>query len=336
MKVIAITVAVVLYISSLIGGFSCNSTPDGTVKLYTTVPVDIISEIEIAFENEYPSIDLEIFRGGTDKLEDAQRLVNGDISADIVWVADFTAAEIFKEEGILLKYRPPEADALLDCLMDDDNTYYGARLLNMVVAYNTLTVSQKPSDYFDLLDPVYHGRVGHSRPERSGAFLYFAGTLLHDPDYGTDYFKELAAADPLIQTNTQITDSIVSGDLDIGITIDFTVRKVLKDNPDAPIDIVYPESGVVMIPSPIAICKDARNLEGAKIFERYILSSAGQTLLRDIAGVVPVRLDVIPPEGITTITKLKVILSDQKWIKEHRDEIVTEFVEYFGMKGINP
>ncbi len=61
----------------------------------------------------------------------------------------------------------------------------------------------------------------------------------------------------------------------MGITIDFAARKLLKETPDAPIDYVYPEAGVVMVPSPIAIFKDSQNIEAAKVFERYILSKRG-------------------------------------------------------------
>ena len=137
--------------------------------------------------------------------------------------------------------------------------------------------------------------------------FYFMGALLQHPDYGEDFFRQLAANAPVIQTNTEATARIAAGEMDIGITIDFTVRKLLSENPDAPIDLVYPETGVVMVPSPIAIFKSSSNVEGAKAFERYILSLSGQTLLRDLAGVVPVRLDVRPPTDIESITQLQVI-----------------------------
>jgi hypothetical protein len=44
----------------------------------------------------------------------------------------------------------------------------------------------------------------------------------------------------------------------------------------------------------------------------------------------PVRLDVTPPERITSITQLKVIPSDKDWITEHKDEIVAKFIDIFG------
>jgi iron(III) transport system substrate-binding protein len=102
------------------------------------------------------------------------------------------------------------------------------------------------------------------------------------------------------------------------------------ENPGAPINYVNPEAGVVMVPSPIAIFKDSQNIEVAKVFVRYILSKKGQTVLRDLGGFMPVRLDVTPPERITSITQLKVIPSDKDWITEHKDEIVAKFIDIFG------
>ena len=313
---------------------SCSRAQEvsGPIVLYTSVPTAVIEEIEVHFEEAFPAVDLQIYRAGTGDViaRVKDELAAGRIGADLIWVADFTVGEDLKRQGALLQYTPPEADSLLTTMRDEDGYYYAGRLLNMVVAYNTNTVSIPPNGYEDLLAPQYYGRVGHATPETSGAFLYFMGTLLHDPVYGEDFFHQLAANEPSIQTNTITTASIAAGELDIGITIDFTVRKLLKGDPGAPIQFVFPETGVVMVPSPIAIFKDASNVEGAKVFERYILSKEGQTLLRDIAGLVPVRLDVIPPGSITSITQIIVMPSNNDWIRENKESIVSKFVDIFG------
>lgn len=308
------------------------SEVSGDVILYTSVPTDVIADIEAAFEKRYPSVDLQVYRAGTGDVMSRveEELAAGHIGADLLWVADFTVGEGLKEQGVLLQYKPPEADALLATLRDEEGYYYAARLLNMVVVYNTEAVAIPPTKYQDLFSPQYRGRVGHATPETSGAFLYFMGTLLQDSTYGEDFFRQLAANDSVIQSNTKTTERIAAGELDIGITIDFTVRKLLQDDPEAPIHFIFPDQGAVMVPSPISIFEDASNVEGAKAFERYILSKEGQIMLRDKGGFVPVRLDVIPPERITSITQLIVIPSDPVWIQEHKEEIVSKFIDIYG------
>jgi len=325
---------VIMVVMSLAAFPGCRGKgqPSGTITLYTSVPTAIIEELKQEFEAENPGMYLQIYRKGTSAVVEKidEEIAAGQVQADIMWVANFAVGEELKEKGVLLAYTPSEAAEILDILKDEEGYYCAGRLLIMVVAYNTDTVATRPTGYQDLLDRKYQGRIGHDTPETSGSLLYFTGTLLPNPDFGEEFFLALAENSPQIQTSTKTTQRIADGELDMGITIDFTVRKLLKENPDAPIDYVYPEAGVVMVPSPIAIFKDSQNIEVAKVFVRYILSKKGQTLLRDLGGFVPVRLDVSPPERITTITQLRVIPSDKDWITEHKDDIESKFIEIFG------
>ncbi len=319
---------------SVVPGCQKEVEPAGTITLYTSVPTAIIEELREEFGTQNPGLHLEIYREGTSAVVEKinQEIAAGQVQADLIWVADFTVGEDLKEKGVLLCYTPPEAVEIPDILKDEDGYYCAGRLLIMVVAYNTDTVTAIPTGYKDLLDESYYGRIGHATPEASGSILYFMGTLLQDADFGEEFFVALAENVPQIQTNPQTTQRIADGELDMGITIDNTVRVLLKENPSAPIDYIYPEAGVVMVPSPIAIFKDSQNIEGAKVFVRYILSKRGQTVLRDLGGYVPVRLDVSPPERITSITQLRVIPSDEYWIREHRDDIVSKFIDIFGQQ----
>jgi iron(III) transport system substrate-binding protein len=318
--------------TELFQGKQVEGTRDKTITLYTSVPAAIIEELRYDFEVQAPGTYLKIYREGTGTVTKKidEQIASGKIEADLIWVADFTVGEDLKEKAVLLPLTLSETANIPDILKDKDGYYHAGRLLIMVVAYNTNTVTEKPTGYKDLLDSKYLGRIGHDTPEESGSFMYFVGTLLKDADFGWEYFKALGKNSPRIVSNTQTTQKIASGELDIGITIDFTVREFLKENPNAPIDYIYPEAGVIMVPSPIAIFKQSRHLEGAMAFVRYILSKKGQTLLRDLGGFVPVRLDVSPPERITSITQLKVIPTDKSWIRQYRDDIVSKFIDIFG------
>jgi iron(III) transport system substrate-binding protein len=319
----------VLFTLLIISLFGCNPSNNAhrVITLYTSVPVEIITEIETHFEEKHPRIDLQIFRAGTGEVMERveKELATGQVGADLLLVADFTVAEDLKQRGVLLSYTPPQTDSWLPTLKDEDGTFFAARLLNMVVAYNTEKVTIPPTGYHALLASQHYGRVGHASPETSGAFLYFMGALLQNPDYGEGFFEGLSDNQPAIQTNTQTTERIATGELDIGITIDFTVREYLQAHPNSPLTFIYPERGVVMVPSPIMIFKQASNPEAAKVFEEFILSQEGHLILRDMAGTVPVRLDVKPPAGIESITQLKVLPVESAWILTNHDAILSTF-----------
>ena len=314
-------------------GKQVEGTTEKTATLYTSVPINIIEDLRYEFESQSPGIYLKIYRASTGKVvEKINKEINeGLIQADLIWVADFAVGEGLKKKGVLLPYKPLEAAEMLDILKDKDGYYTAGRLSIMVVAYNTDRVTTEPTGYRDLLNKEYNTRIGHDTPETSGSLLYFMGTLLQDKDFGEEFFKRLKENLPQIQTSTQTTKKIANGELDMGITIDFTVRKLLKENPGAPIDYIYPTDGVVLVPSPIAIFQDTYHPQMAMLFVRYILSKKGQTLLRDLGGFMPVRLDVSPPEKIASITQLKVIPSNKEWIEENRDSIISKFIEIYGL-----
>jgi iron(III) transport system substrate-binding protein len=88
----------------------------------------------------------------------------------------------------------------------------------------------------------------------------------------------------------------------VGFTLDNMVRQMKAEG--SPIDLIYPEDGAVLLPSPIAIIKTSEHIEAAKKFVDYVLSPAGQQALVDFGSYVPARADVAPPEGAPTLDEL--------------------------------
>ncbi len=307
----------------------------GKLILYTSVPIDTINKVKAEFEKRQPGIELDIFRSGTGKVmkriySEIDPRVAGLIQADLIWVADFTEGEKLKNRGQLLKYKSTQADNIVSFLKDKDDYYYAARLINMIIAYNTDNVKKIPTSYRDLLNPEYKGKIIMADPSYSGAALYTVVTLAQTEEFGWDYFVRLYENEmQIVKGNTSLNQAIADGELDMGITIDFMVRDLKDKNPETPIDYIFPEEGVVLVPSPIAITKDCQNLPAAKVFVDFILSKEGQEFL-SAQGITPVRLDVIPPSGVPTITQMKVIPSNPEEIliiKEDSENIFTDIFQ---------
>jgi len=304
-----------------------------TATLYCSLPETIADKLRYEFEIQNPGSYLKIYHDRTNKIIEKinQEIEERKIQADLIWIDDFVFYEELKERGALLYFIPPEVDGILDILKDKEGYYAAGRILVMVMAYNTNNVHTKPVSYRDLLDIKYQGRIGHDTPMECGSFLYFMGTLLSDKSFGEEFFINLKENLPQIQTCTQTAEMITAGDLDIGITQSFLVHKLLKDIPGTSIDYIFPNEGVVLVPCPIAIIKNTPYPQIAMSFTRYLLSREGQTLMRDIGGFIPVRLDVSPPDNIPSITRLKVIPSDKEWIEESKEYIISKFNEIYGI-----
>jgi len=254
----------------------------------------------------------------------------GGIKADVIWLGEFTVGEELKEAGQLLRYESPEAGKIIPILKDEDGYYCAARLVNMIITYNTDKVKEKPTGYHDLLKPEYKGKVALADPSSACAVLYTVASLAQSEEFGWDYFVRLCENEmQIVKCFADFDQAVADGELWMGIAPDFRVRAQKTKDPSLPIDYVFPEAGAVLVPTPIAIPKDSQNIAGAKAFVDFILSKEGQQLM-SAQGQAPVRLDVIPPSGIPTITQMKIIPSNPAEIlrlKEDTKRLFAELVE---------
>lgn len=321
---------ILLLIIILILGLSSSVLAKEKITLYTSVPQSIIDNIKKDFEQKNPDIDLEIYRSGTSKVLAklyAEKESN-NIVVDVIWVADFSIYENLKAENLLYPYLSPEAVNVPKIYYEPEGYYYGARLINMVLGYNTNFIKGNdiPDSWKDLLDPRFINKVGSSTPERSGAFFVTAGAFASNPDLGWDYFVEFAKQNPIQDSNTGIAKKVASGELLMGFVLDFTIRS-MKDK-GSPIDFVWPVEGTVMVPSPIGIIASTKNLESAKRFVDYSISQDGQ---QEFArnGFIPIRKDVSPPAGTPDLEDIKLMKTDWQWLRDNYSEIIQKFNEIF-------
>jgi len=318
---------------------SCSQEPEESapqpidskqLRLYTSVPLKLIEEIKRAFEADQPGIVIELTRSGTAKI--MERVENqartGKLEADLLWVADFSNAEELKAQGLLRQYRSPESASVYPLFRDDEHYYTGSRLLNMVVAYNTRAVKQPPVSYRELLDPRWRGRIGIVDPEVSGASMYTIATLVQDSRYGRGYLAGLAANGVrVVRNNRYMAEMIASGELDVGITIDFSVRSLRGLYSDLPIDFLYPSDGTIIVASPIAVSRDCRECEAAEVFIDWVLSVRGQTFMSQQLGIMPVRKGILPPKDMPDLGNLIVFPADPKVIMGSKQDALQAFHE---------
>lgn len=273
------------------------------ILLYTSVPIEIITRLQAAFEEEHPDIKLDIFRSGTGTIaaKIAAEREAGRILADLVWVADYTYLEDLKRMDLLYRYLPPEADNVPAALIDPDGYYAGGRVFTMVIAYNTNLVTDPPRTWIDLLDPKWRGELVTGNPEYSGSNVVAAAML--GLEYGLPYFYGLRENNmAVVRGNSEAASAVIAGEYMIGLTLDNVVRE--QQGLGLPIDMVYPEDGPIFLLSPVGIMATSERLEQAKVFAGYILSVEGQQALVELGNYLPVRLDVEGPAGAPSLTEL--------------------------------
>jgi iron(III) transport system substrate-binding protein len=249
----------------------------------------------------------------------------GNIVADLVWVAEPSTYEDFKDQDLLLKFSPTEAENLPAEMKDPEGYYYAGRLINMIIGYNT-GVSNPPKAWKDLLKPEYRGKLGFPSPIRSGAADASVQTLV--AAFGWEYFESFKANGGVqVKNNSTCRDMLSTGELQVGVLLDYMVRSAKAKG--SPIEYVWPEEGAIFIPSPVAIFKTSKNPDTAKVFVDYVLSKEGQATLVELGSFIPVRPDVDPPQGAPALDKIGKMSTNWVDVKTKRQESKDKWASLF-------
>jgi len=318
----------ILLVGLLVGLFGLGAmAAKETLMIYTSVPIEIMTKIEEAFEAAHPDIDLQIYRSGTGKVTAriAAEREAGRIQADLIWVADYSYFEELKAADLLHAYESPQADQLLPAFVDKDHCYYAARVICMVIAYNTTLVSpdEAPRTWLDLLNARWSGLVVMGNPQYSGAVKVLITALAHR--YGIVYFEQLRANDiAIVRGNSKAAAEVAAGAYDVGVTLDYIVRNNRAQG--STIDLIYPEDGAAVIPSPIGIVKTSSHIAAAETFLDFVLSPEGQRAIVELGSFIPVRPDVPLPEGAPSLDELKVLDVPLDYLMGNKDYYTDEFV----------
>lgn len=297
----------------------------GDVLIYTSVPENIINELAAVFEEVHPEINLEVFRATTGDVQAriATEQQAGGVQADLIWVAEPSAYESYKVDGLLAPTPPPEGAPIPEEFIDPDGFYVAGRVINMIVAWNTAAHPDGLEGWNDLLevDDAVFPSPG------SGAALAAIKGIRDEID--SDFFRTFAdQGGTQVASNGAARDALISGEFGAAGVLDYMIRAAKAEG--SPVDLIYPASGTVVIPSPIAITADASNPDAARVFVDFLLSQEGQQTVVEVGSFYPARTDIEPPEGAPPLEEITRISPDWAELVEEADEIDAMWSETFG------
>ncbi len=307
--------------------------PSGTITLYTSESEDQVNEMVADFNEVYPDVQIDIFRTGTGEVigKLQAEMEGGEIQADMMWFADLDFFRMLAEEDMLLEYAPVGGEAVEDIYHYFGNKAHEVRFIFNIVAYNTTLVETPPTGWKDLLNPDYKGRIGMASALYSGGAFTNLGTLVNEPGMGWEFYEKLNENEVVVgRGNGGIGTSIASGEFVMGQLIDFMARDL--KNAGSPVEMIWPEEGSGLVPTPIAIYKNTDNPEACQAFLDYLYSDRGQALFvkQNYLSVLP---DAPEPEGLAPYPEggLKILLPPLEFISENREELSQKYEELFGL-----
>jgi iron(III) transport system substrate-binding protein len=305
---------------------------EGKVVWHTSLALPSSTAISHYFQNKYKGIEVEVHRNGSQRVLQRfmQETAAGIKNADLVHTSDAGHFELLKDKNLLMKFMPQAVAGFPEGFKDKAGFYWGMRATLSVIAHNPKIVSEKdaPKTWKDLLNTKWSGKLVTAHPGYSGIILTHILALVNQ--YGWDYFRDLAKNKPhIVQSANDPAGVVASGERPVGVNgAEYFYYKTLKQG--NPIKIIYPQEGVPLVVSPIAIAKDAPHPNAGKLFLEFIFSKESQQLLADKEGLYTGHPDVTYPADKPKLKDLKLLAADADELEKRNAEIKKRFVEFFG------
>ncbi len=307
-KTISLLLAVLLLLSLGSTAFAVNEDVEGELVIFTSMYKEVLPMIDEALKEEFPNLipgneGSFFFQGGSNELitriyGEMGENRDGALSADIIMMAEPSFALELKDYGYLHSFTLEDAENKLRFPYDKEGFWYPVRVCNMVLAYNPnaeqywkdqgVNVPKSFKDFAE--DPTLKGYISMGDPMKSGT-SYAAIISLMDK-YGEEYLDKLAAnkverasgsgAIAKVQGENNVYGTAALMILEESV-FNYIQKEAAEGRDVTSVKVLYPEDGVILIPSPVMIVKENYskncNTEAAEAVAKWFLSPAGQKLI---------------------------------------------------------
>ena len=307
-------------------------TLTGEITIYTSEPQDLVTDMLEDFVSKNPGVSYKLFRSGSgsviSKLD--TELQTGSTEADIIWFADIGEITRLDQEGLIYHYTPKGADRIDPSFNYNDGMAWEVRQIFNVIAVNTLKCDVEVKDWADLCQPELAGRFAMANPNYSGgAFTTLVG-LTGTQGLGWELYEQMKANDVKFeQSNGNLQTKVSSGEYAAVSVVDFMARNAAAEG--SPVQTIWPESGAVMVPTPIAILSNVEeeNRAACEALLDYMLSEDAQKLFVE-QGYLPVDPAVGVPEGAPALEEIKTVNLNLQDFTDNSTAIRERFTQIFG------
>ena len=304
-KFLCVMLAMILGLSVCGAALAVNEDVTGELVIYTSMYPDIVDMMNEALKKEFPNLTPGLdggrffYQSGTGKVISKIYGEMGDkrdqsLDCDMFMVAEPAFSLELKEYGYLHSFDIGDADSLLRFPYDAEGYWYPVRVCNMVLAYNPekteewaakgVTIPRTFKDF--AADPALKGYISMGDPMTSGT-TYAAVVALMDK-YGDEYLDQLGANAVMRESGSTAIAKLQSGECACIMILEESILKFLKDEADkgntvTNLEVIYPEDGVVLIPSTVMIVNEDLsknvNTEAAEAVAKWFLSPEGQEMI---------------------------------------------------------
>ena len=304
---------------------------EGALALYVGGPAAPWDAVAKDFNARYPGVNVSVTSGFSNVLDKKidEQLAAGMLEADAALFQTLQDFVRWKQEGVLLEFKPQGFDKIDPSFKDLDGAYTAIQINAHTYAYNPNLVKPEdvPRSALDFLDPRFKGKVVACYPADDDATLYDFYAIVQK--YGWSYMDRYMANQPnFIQGHLGVARSIASGEN--LVTFD-TIASISMDQKNQGLAqaIAFPESDPLPIwPYTAGIFKSAAHPNAAKLFLSWYLTPERQAK----TGTWPARSDVAAPNGWKPILSYKVVNNYREFLTNTKqlEDLRKRFEAYAG------
>ncbi|MBR0367777.1 MAG: extracellular solute-binding protein [Clostridia bacterium] len=303
-KTLTLLLALILALSLGCSALAVNEDVEGELVIYTSMYPFVIDMMNEAIQQEFPNLTPGIdgsffFYAGTSKLITKIYGEMGDkrdqpLECDMFMVAEPAFSLELKDYGYLHDFEVEDAENRLRFPYDEEGFWYPVRVCNMVLAYNPEMVDawaakgvSIPKSFKDFAyDPALKGYISMGDPMTSGTAYAAVCSLLEQ--YGEEYLDKLGENKVMRESGSTAIAKLQSGECAAIMILEESVLKYIDDeaangNDVSNIEVIYPEDGVVLIPSTVMIVAEEYsknvNTEAAEAVAQWLLTEDAQRLI---------------------------------------------------------
>jgi iron(III) transport system substrate-binding protein len=305
---------------------------EGKVVWYSSVDVKVGENIAKLFKQQYPKIDVEVERAGSERVFQRinQEYQTNIKNVDVVNSSDASHFLFWKQQKLLAAHTPPDAQKFPAQYRDPEGYYFVWRATLSPIAYNTNLVKEAdaPKGYADLLDPKWKGKLVKAHPSYSGTSL--TGTYAITKALGWEYLEKLSKNGvQQLQSTTAPPKSIASGER--AVQVDGNEYNLfIEIDMKSPVKIVYSKEGTPFVTSPTAIFAGAPHPNAARVFQNFLYTAKAQQVLVDDGGARSVHPEVKEPANRTPLKDIKLLPDDPAGMLPQVADIKKKYTALFG------
>ena len=302
-KLLALALAMIMALSLGSTALAVNEEVEGELVIYSSMYQFVIDMMDEALKAEFPNLTPGndgsfFFYNGTSALitKIYGEMETGALGCDMFMVAEPAFSLELKDAGYLEPIAIDNPGELLRFPYDEEGYWYPVRVCNMVLAYNPEMEAEWaakgvniPKTFKDFAtDPSLKGYISMGNPLTSGTTYAAVASLTQDDHYGKDFLQGLAANEVMIESGSTALTKLQTGECAAIMILEESVLKVQKEEADKGTPVtnlacIYPEDGVVLIPSTVMTVAEEHsknmNIEACEAVEKWLLSEEAQKLI---------------------------------------------------------